>query len=210
MLLADALVTGIPTDSWTLWFIHFFFEIFTSLLAIFLILLVLVQRGRGGGIAGALGGMGGNSAFGTKAGDTFTWITYVTAAIWIMLAMLTIKTFTDPHADKARAQANQKETLDDEKRQATGTGSKTGAESTGKEDSDTPDSAGGATNKNGDQTTPDKEPDQKIDGESKDSSPSEPKSDEEPATKPSDKPQDKPDSEPKPEEPGETPEDQPK
>ena len=52
-------------------------------LAIFLILLVLVQRGRGGGLTGALGGMGGSSAFGAKAGDIFTRITIVTAAIWI-------------------------------------------------------------------------------------------------------------------------------
>ena len=52
-------------------------------MAIFLILLVLVQRGRGGGLAGALGGMGGSSAFGAKAGDVFTRITIVAAAIWI-------------------------------------------------------------------------------------------------------------------------------
>ena len=58
---------------------------FLSLLAIFLILLVLVQRGRGGGLAGALGGMGGSSAFGAKAGDVFTRITIVTAAIWIVV-----------------------------------------------------------------------------------------------------------------------------
>ncbi|MGD9632404.1 MAG: preprotein translocase subunit SecG [Pirellulales bacterium] len=54
-----------------------------TVLAIFLILLVLVQRGRGGGLSGALGGMGGSSAFGAKAGDVFTRITIVTAAIWI-------------------------------------------------------------------------------------------------------------------------------
>ena len=56
-------------------------------LAVFLILLVLVQRGRGGGLAGALGGMGGSSAFGAKAGDIFTRITIVTAAIWIVLCI---------------------------------------------------------------------------------------------------------------------------
>jgi preprotein translocase subunit SecG len=61
------------------------------LVAIFLIMLVLVQRGRGGGLTGALGGMGGQSAFGTKAGDTFTRITYVTAIIWILTCMLSIK-----------------------------------------------------------------------------------------------------------------------
>jgi len=59
--------------------------------AIFLILLVLVQRGRGGGLAGALGGMGGSSAFGAKAGDIFTKITIVAAAVWIILCMVAAK-----------------------------------------------------------------------------------------------------------------------
>ncbi|MBL7044090.1 MAG: preprotein translocase subunit SecG [Pirellulaceae bacterium] len=69
----------------TVW--HYFFGIFIFLSSVFLILLVLVQRGRGGGLTGALGGMGGQSAFGTKAGDVFTKITVVTAAIWIILCM---------------------------------------------------------------------------------------------------------------------------
>ena len=60
-------------------------------IAIFLILVVLVQRGRGGGLAGALGGMGGQSAFGTKAGDTFTKITIWTAVVWILLCMVAVK-----------------------------------------------------------------------------------------------------------------------
>jgi preprotein translocase subunit SecG len=55
--------------------------------SLFLICLVLIQRGRGGGLAGAFGGMGGSSAFGTKAGDVFTWTTIVTAVIWFMIAM---------------------------------------------------------------------------------------------------------------------------
>lgn len=59
------------------------FAVALTILAVFLILLVLVQRGRGGGLTGALGGMGGSSAFGAKAGDVFTRITIVTAAIWI-------------------------------------------------------------------------------------------------------------------------------
>jgi preprotein translocase subunit SecG len=67
-----------------------FFAIVLSLLAVFLILLVLVQRGRGGGLAGALGGMGGSSAFGAKAGDVFTRITVVTAAIWIILSLVAV------------------------------------------------------------------------------------------------------------------------
>jgi preprotein translocase subunit SecG len=52
------------------------------------IALVLIQRGRGGGLAGAFGGAGGQSAFGTKAGDLFTRITVVAAAIWIILCIL--------------------------------------------------------------------------------------------------------------------------
>ena len=59
-----------------------------AIVAIFLILLVLVQRGRGGGLAGALGGMGGSSAFGAKAGDVFTRITIVAAAVWICLCII--------------------------------------------------------------------------------------------------------------------------
>ncbi len=60
------------------------------LTALFLILLVLVQRGKGGGLAGAFGGMGGQSAFGTKAGDTFTKITVVVAALWIGLCVVSV------------------------------------------------------------------------------------------------------------------------
>ena len=64
------------------------FQLLLSAMAIFLILLVLVQRGRGGGLAGALGGMGGSSAFGAKAGDVFTRVTVVAAAIWIVLCIV--------------------------------------------------------------------------------------------------------------------------
>ena len=53
-----------------------------AFLSVFLVLLVLVQRGKGGGLTGALGGPGGQSAFGSKAGDTFTLITIVVASIW--------------------------------------------------------------------------------------------------------------------------------
>ncbi len=73
----------------TFW--QYFFGVTLFVVSLFLILLVLVQRGRGGGLAGALGGPGGQSAFGTKAGDTFTWITAATAGVWILLAILAIK-----------------------------------------------------------------------------------------------------------------------
>ncbi len=51
-------------------------------LSLFLIMLILIQRGKGGGLTGALGGPGGQSAFGSKAGDTFTVITIVVASFW--------------------------------------------------------------------------------------------------------------------------------
>ncbi len=75
---------------------HYFFAISLMLLSIFMILVILVQRGRGGGLTGALGGMGGQSAFGTKAGDLFTRITIVVAALWVLLAMGALK-ILNPH-----------------------------------------------------------------------------------------------------------------
>jgi preprotein translocase subunit SecG len=67
------------------------FMILLLLAALVLILIVLVQRGKGGGLAGAFGGMGGQSAFGTKAGDTFTRITIGVATVWILLCIWTVK-----------------------------------------------------------------------------------------------------------------------
>lgn len=64
-----------------------FYIILLSCLSVFMILLILIQRGKGGGLAGAFGGMGGQSAFGTKAGDTFTKITVVIAVIWFVVCM---------------------------------------------------------------------------------------------------------------------------
>jgi preprotein translocase subunit SecG len=61
------------------------------LLSIFLILLVLIQRGKGGGLAGAFGGVGGSSAFGSRAGDTFTRVTVIVAAVWVLLIMIMVK-----------------------------------------------------------------------------------------------------------------------
>jgi preprotein translocase subunit SecG len=70
---------------------HYMFMIPLIVLSVFLMLVILVQRGRGGGLTGALGGMGGQSAFGTKAGDLFTRITIVVAAIWVILSMASLK-----------------------------------------------------------------------------------------------------------------------
>ncbi|HJT76831.1 MAG TPA: preprotein translocase subunit SecG [Gemmataceae bacterium] len=58
---------------------------------VYLIGLVLIQRGKGGGLAGAFGGAGGSSAFGSRAGDQFTKVTLVSAAIWLLLIMLMVK-----------------------------------------------------------------------------------------------------------------------
>jgi len=66
--------------------------------SVFLILLVLIQRGKGGGLAGAFGGAGGSSAFGSRAGDTFTRITIYAAAFWVLFIMITIR-MTQPPAD---------------------------------------------------------------------------------------------------------------
>ncbi len=66
------------------------FNTLIILVSLFLICLILIQRGKGGGLAGAIGRVGGSSAFGTKAGDTFTRITVVTAAVWMLMAMLLV------------------------------------------------------------------------------------------------------------------------
>jgi preprotein translocase subunit SecG len=71
------------------------------LLSLFMILLVLIQRGKGGGLAGAFGGAGGSSAFGSRAGDTFTRVTIISAAIWLLLIMILIKSVhPGPPSDK--------------------------------------------------------------------------------------------------------------
>ncbi|MDR1494351.1 MAG: preprotein translocase subunit SecG [Planctomycetaceae bacterium] len=67
--------------------IGFLLATFLSLLCFILILLILIQRGKGGGLAGAFGGMGGQSAFGTKAGDTFMRITIVFASVWFLICI---------------------------------------------------------------------------------------------------------------------------
>ena len=73
------------------WWLPGLMTVVLFLSGIFLIGLVLIQRGKGGGLAGAFGGAGGSSAFGSRAGDTFTRITIYAAAIWILLIMFLIK-----------------------------------------------------------------------------------------------------------------------
>jgi preprotein translocase subunit SecG len=84
-----------------------FLNIVLLLIGLFLILLVLIQKGKGGGLAGAFGGAGGSSAFGSRAGDTFTRITIYVAAVWILLIMILIKlvqpTTTTPSSAEIQA-----------------------------------------------------------------------------------------------------------
>jgi len=61
------------------------------IICILLILVVLLQKGRGGGLGGAFGA-GGHSAFGTRTGDVFTWVTIVVVALFLLLSVgLTLK-----------------------------------------------------------------------------------------------------------------------
>jgi len=57
-----------------------------GVVCVLLIVIVLLQKGRGGGL-GALFGGAGSSAFGTRTGDVFTWITIVLTALFLLLAI---------------------------------------------------------------------------------------------------------------------------
>jgi len=56
------------------------------IICVLLIVVVLLQKGRGGGMGGLFGGAG-SSAFGTRTGDVFTWVTIVLVAFFILLAV---------------------------------------------------------------------------------------------------------------------------
>jgi len=62
------------------------------IVCILLIVVVLLQKGRGGGLGAAFGGLG-SSAFGTRVGDVFTWVTIVLTAAFLLLAILTTMYF---------------------------------------------------------------------------------------------------------------------
>lgn len=55
-------------------------------ISLLLILIVLLQKGKGGGLGAAFGGAG-SSAFGTRTGDVFTWITIVLTGLFLLLAV---------------------------------------------------------------------------------------------------------------------------
>lgn len=58
------------------------------IVCLLLIVIILLQRGRGGGLSGAFGGAGAHTAFGTKTGDVFTWITVGFTVLFILLAVV--------------------------------------------------------------------------------------------------------------------------
>ena len=84
---ANLIVFGYQVPSW----VPPLLMILLNLISGFLIFVILLQRGKGGGLAGAFGGAGGSSAFGSRAGDTFTRITIYVALFWALLIMVTIK-----------------------------------------------------------------------------------------------------------------------
>lgn len=65
------------------------------IICVLLMIVVLLQKGRGGGLGAAFGG-GGSSAFGTKTGDVFTWVTIVLTAMFLLLAVGTNLVFQVP------------------------------------------------------------------------------------------------------------------
>ena len=62
------------------------------IVCILLIIVVLLQKGRGGGLGAAFGGAG-QSAFGTRTGDVFTWVTIVLTGLFLLLAVGTTLSF---------------------------------------------------------------------------------------------------------------------
>jgi len=58
------------------------------LCCVVLILIILIQKGRGGGLSGAFGGGMASGILGSKTGDFLTWVTIVTAAVFLTIAMV--------------------------------------------------------------------------------------------------------------------------
>lgn len=63
------------------------------LVCILLICVILLQKGRGGGLSGAFGGTGGHTAFGTRTGDMFTWVTVVLVGLFVIFSTIAVKVY---------------------------------------------------------------------------------------------------------------------
>ncbi|MGA2265537.1 MAG: preprotein translocase subunit SecG [Phycisphaerae bacterium] len=57
-------------------------------ICLLLIVVVLLQKGRGGGLGAAFGGTSSSSAFGTRTGDVFTWVTIVLTGLFVLVAVV--------------------------------------------------------------------------------------------------------------------------
>jgi len=63
-----------------------FASVIFVIVCILLVVVILLQKGRGGGLGAAFGGAA-SSAFGTRVGDVFTWVTIVLTAVFLLLAI---------------------------------------------------------------------------------------------------------------------------
>lgn len=74
-------------------------------ICVLLIGIIMLQKGRGGGLSGAFGGAGGHSAFGSKTGDVFTYITIVLAVLYLGAAVANNYVFRELTLTTPAAQA---------------------------------------------------------------------------------------------------------
>ena len=66
--------------------LHYTLATAIVIVCMLLVIIILLQKGRGGGLSGAFGGGGGSgSAFGSKTGDVFTWITVAFVCLYFLL-----------------------------------------------------------------------------------------------------------------------------